>query len=514
MGQGYGKIGRRRGSGSWQWLLIGFFPGLLCGGFVVFLLILTGMFEGLGSAEATPAVITQVVEVQQIITATPDPNSAPTAQIVTATSESASAGSETGDSVITFATETPTANPSQAAQTETASAAGGSITPPGSQNNAETLINPTSEAPTVAAAAPADASTANAQTNTDIPPQLAQISSPMVTIQGGMFAMGTTPLEIASAVDQCQQRDGGNCEASFGQDSTPQVQVELQPFQIEQTEVSFNQYTTFLNWLSSQGISHRTGCSGFPCIQTQNEDPNNAIITFDSANYNVPSTLNNYPVYGVTWYGAQAYCEALGRRLPTEAEWEFSAKGGDGFVYPWGNQWTEANAKTRIPRDAAAPVPIDDYPLGRSPFGALNMAGNVAEWVQDWYDPNYYSSLFQQQPVVDPQGPPTGVQKVLRGGSWDALPFFARTVHRQSWPPAPDNLNETYPRWIGFRCAADADANNVPVNPDTDGADPPALDNTIPATGVATTPESIPGLPPTNAPPEAQATPVTQDNRG
>jgi hypothetical protein len=115
-----------------------------------------------------------------------------------------------------------------------------------------------------------------------------------------------------------------------------------------------------------------------------------------------------------------------------------------------------------------------------------NITGNVAEWVADWYDPNYYSTLAGQgQPVFDPQGPVAGTQKVLRGGSWNTFPFYARTVHRQALLPVPDRPNDNYPRWMGFRCAADANPDAATtssgVNPATLGIGTPQSDSAAPA---------------------------------
>jgi formylglycine-generating enzyme required for sulfatase activity len=325
----------------------------------------------------------------------------------------------------------------------------------------------------------------------------------MVTIPAATFQMGTTPLEVFQAVDECTTRDGGNCQASYGEDASPPFQVRLEAYQIETTEVTFRQYVAFLNYLRSQGVSHLNGCNGFICIQTVNERPSpNGVITFDGQNYNAPPGLLSHPVYGVTWYGANAYCTALGRRLPTEAEWELAARGLDGRIYPWGNVWNNNLAKTNRPREAPpGTVPVGTYPLGASPFGVLDMAGNVAEWVNDWYEPTYYNQQANlPQPVFNPAGAPIASQKVLRGGSWDGVPFFSRSVHRQSWFPAPDGNTADYPRWVGFRCAADAGAgvSSGAVDPNTLGANIPSA----PVAGVS----NVPSVP--------EAQPTAEGNRG
>lgn len=460
----YGKIGgrRSRGSGAFQWLLIGFFPGLLCGGLVIFLLLLSGLGENFNfGAEPTPVVITEVVQIREIITTTPQEP-----MVVTATSEPTSDVPETSSIVIPTATVPPTEAPDNA-------------------------VEPTPEPTTTTApSASADTGTnAQAQSQSGVPPQLAAVASPMIDIQGGVFLMGTSTQEIVEAARLCVERDGGACQADYGTDSTPTVAVELPPYSMDENEVTFQQYIAFLNWLSSQGQRHTNACFGFICIQTTNENSTNGVITFDSANYNAPPGLLNHPVYGVTWYGAKAYCEALGRRLPSEAEWEYAAKGDAGFIYPWGNNWSPLNANTNEPEDQApGTFPVTDYPTNVSPFGLRQMAGNVEEWVEDWYSPTYYSNLSTQAAggsVLDPVNTIPSVEKVLRGGSWDAKPFFARTVHRRSFSPVPDSNSAAYPRSIGFRCASDFNPNSatnagdtnviVPLDDNSDGNAQPNL---------------------------------------
>lgn len=270
---------------------------------------------------------------------------------------------------------------------------------------------------------------------------LGQIRTELIDVPGGTFRMGTTVSEIAEAVRECTDVYNARCLLSYGEDAMPSHEVTLAPYRLERLEVSNRQYITFLNALGPGG--HVDGCDGQPCALMANEDPASA-LGFDGRQYGVVGALADRPAAHVTWHGATAYCAALGRRLPTEAEWEFAARGTDGRVYPWGDAFDVSLARTRVDQIPAA-EPVTAYFAGASPFGALNMAGNVAEWTADWYAADYY----RQSPGANPTGPAEGSERVVRGGSWDAVPFFARTPHRQYLTP---NFAAA---WVGFRCAAD-----------------------------------------------------------
>jgi formylglycine-generating enzyme required for sulfatase activity/serine/threonine protein kinase len=199
-------------------------------------------------------------------------------------------------------------------------------------------------------------------------------------------------------------------------DEQPVHTVYLDAYWIDQTEVTNGQYQR--------------------CVQAGQCEP---------SEYRNDRDFNGelQPVVGVDWFNARAYCEWAGAQLPSEAQWEKAARGTDGRTYPWGNAQPNSNL-LNFYRNIGKTVAVGSYPAGASPYGALDLAGNVWEWVADWYAEGYYAT----SPARNPKGPSSGEYRVLRGGSWDGDPLSVRASFRyRSTPTISFN-------GIGFRCSA------------------------------------------------------------
>ena len=216
-------------------------------------------------------------------------------------------------------------------------------------------------------------------------------------------------------------------------DEKPLHRVYLDDFLIGKYEVTNGQYVEFLNSVkrNDDGLGHTYLDFKITAIKENNDKT-----------YKIAKGWEDHPVVGVSWYGAKAYAEWLGARLPTEAEWEKSARGTDGRDWPWGNLWSPEKCKS-WDSEPHETEPVGSYPDGVSPYGVNDLAGNVYEWVADWYQADYYSI----SPASNPKGPETGGFKVCRGGSWVEPKEECRSSFRFGQPP--DNHDTD----TGFRIA-------------------------------------------------------------
>jgi len=299
------------------------------------------------------------------------------------------------------------------------------------------------EAPTEAlseqpAEVPTEAPTA---TPTEAPtPSLGDIwtrpADGMVTVYvpAGEFEMGSDDDEVDYALQLCNDYFG-DCEREWFEDEQPIHTVALDGFWIDQTEVTNGQYRR--------------------CVEAGACDPpaESGSSTHDS--YYGHSAYDDYPVIYVSWHQAAAYCAWAGARLPTEAEWEYAARGPQGRVFPWGDafdgtwlNYCDANceedwADETVDDGYADTALVGSFLAGASWCDAQDLAGNVWEWVADWHDSDYYDRL----PSQNPTGPSSGEYKVLRGGSWNSVPHHVRSANRLGHDPdCTINL-------VGFRCA-------------------------------------------------------------
>ncbi len=247
----------------------------------------------------------------------------------------------------------------------------------------------------------------------------------VVFVPGGEFVMGSDGDEVDYALQLCLAYDT-NCNLRYFAIEQPQHTVQVSSFWLDRTEVTDDQYQRCLD---------AEVCEELSC---QDADE-----LGDS----------DMPAVCVTWNQAATFCAWAGSRLPTEAEWEYGARGTDGRRYPWGDEidghllnYCDANCELNKRDDEvddgyARTAPVGSYPDGASWIGAVDMAGNVWEWTADWYGP--YTS--EQQ--VNPLGPESGGRRVARGGSWHTSADHVRSALRTYSEP-DRSLNH-----VGFRCA-------------------------------------------------------------
>jgi len=244
----------------------------------------------------------------------------------------------------------------------------------------------------------------------------------MATIPKGYFIMGAN---------------------GHGDDEAPEHKVYLDAYFIDKYEVTAAQFAAFLNDVKTFKEFYKDSKFGMLVLEKE---------------FRPRKGFESYPINNVTWFGAAAYCKWKNKRLPTEAEWEKAARGTEGNFFPWGNDpiapqkaryrqnWTEEIAHRVM-------VPVDSLSEGKSPFGLFNMLGNVKEWVDDWYDREYYG---EENHNLNPKGQIGGEVKVLKGGSWRDLKSFVYASFRNN--ASPGTALDDY----GFRCAQDGPEGSTP----------------------------------------------------
>ena len=244
--------------------------------------------------------------------------------------------------------------------------------------------------------------------------------SPMITVGEGLFFMGTARTG----------HDLYGLDLPYDDTEQPQRRVWLDRFEIDRDEVNLGE---FLLWLNRQQRS----------IPVEIRKLIEHMVTVHAAS---PDTLARWPALYVTWTEASDFCRAQGKRLPTEAEWEKAARGEKGYLFPWGHNPPVVGLAMfgqyhihEIPIVAS----VERGEEGRSPYGLHHMAGNAAEWVEDWFGIDYYATM----PDRNPRGARQGRYKVVRGGSWKSAPPLLRTATRSG--AAPEQRTAT----VGFRCA-------------------------------------------------------------
>ncbi|MBT3515557.1 MAG: SUMF1/EgtB/PvdO family nonheme iron enzyme [Nitrospina sp.] len=248
-----------------------------------------------------------------------------------------------------------------------------------------------------------------------------QIKDEMVLIPEGIFTMGYNI----------------NNKNEWGDtDEEPVHKVFLKSYYMDRYEVSASQFSKFLNNHPDKAPFYfQTGLG----------------VTIEKVDnlFSPKIGLKNYVANRISWYGADAYCKWISKRLPTEAEWEKASRGTDGRIFPWGNEFP-TNERVTFRRKFnllgfKALEQVDSMPGGQSPYGVHHMAGNAWEWVSDWYKDIYY----EESPYNNPKGPESGITKVLRGGNWYYKAYYMRTTYRFNEKP------DVFKNWQGFRCAKD-----------------------------------------------------------
>lgn len=213
---------------------------------------------------------------------------------------------------------------------------------------------------------------------------------------------------------------------------SPIHSVTLDDYWIDKTEVTNAMFTKFLNDMGNRMVGGVTWLDEYDPL---------VWVTNIGGDWQPLQGKDEFPIVGVSWYGANAYCEWAGRSLPTEAQWEYAASATAGSRFPWGEEGPDCN-KSQFLSCGSKPVEAGSLSLGASPLGVYEMAGNAAEWVNDRFSAEYY----QHSPVENPAGPLNGYYRVIRGGSWGSSYIALQATHR-NWAGADMRESD-----IGFRC--------------------------------------------------------------
>ena len=256
-------------------------------------------------------------------------------------------------------------------------------------------------------------------------------ASDMAYVRGGKFVRGSNFEQNKAALIRCKKFDI-SCRLWWFSDEYPLKLVKLETYLIDIYEVTNQKYLEFV-----QATGHPPALDA-SCTSDACKDGN--LWEGDS----FPRVIRNQPVTQVNWYDAEAYCKWRGKRLPTEAEWEKAARGPSGSMYPWGNRSPKGRATyKRKWKEFYTMTNVGTFPGGVSVYGVHDMAGNVWEWVSDWYSRTYYT----HGTINNPQGWEEGEFKSLRGGSWVNNSDTLRSAFRR-WSQPDVKFNDT-----GFRCA-------------------------------------------------------------
>ncbi len=254
-----------------------------------------------------------------------------------------------------------------------------------------------------------------------------------VRIEGGSFVMGSTPVDMARALELCRKEIlGDRCDLRYFENQHPAHDVSLSAYAIDQREVRVDEYARCVS----------AGACGPPSFSP------------GDARFDRPAL----PITHVSWEDARAYCAWTGGRLPTEAEWEFAARGTTSREFPWGdvynphlcNHGALAGDVTDGTDGFVGLAPVGSFPDGATPRRIVDMAGNVAEWVSDYYDSDPDTAGYPPGSQNNPTGPASGIQHVIRGGSYMDGAAWMRAASRGRMDLIVDAAD------VGIRCAANA----------------------------------------------------------